>query len=128
MLTVPNALHGIAKTYRSPRVRLKSIRTVADSGCAIQATIISLAVTCDDVTGFSTGQRSRMDVAGFGNTARHERDCKVYEQLHCGPALEQSKILFVLLTQSFLAIFIQLIGKMFFHKLLSHLLFHLVEF
>lgn len=55
MLTVPNALHGIAKTYRSPRVRLKSIRTVADSGCAIQATIISLAVTCDDVTGFSTG-------------------------------------------------------------------------
>lgn len=55
MFTVPNALHGIAKPYRSSRVRLKSIRTVADAGCAIQATIISLAVTCDDVTGFPSG-------------------------------------------------------------------------
>jgi molybdopterin-biosynthesis enzyme MoeA-like protein len=55
MLAVANALHWIAKTYRSPGVRLKGIRTVADSGGAIQATIISLAVACDDVTGFAAG-------------------------------------------------------------------------
>jgi hypothetical protein len=55
MLTVANALHWIAKTYRSPGVRLKRIRAVADSCCAVQTTIISLAVACDDVTGFAVG-------------------------------------------------------------------------
>src|SRR6266404_2752514 len=35
MFTVANALHWIAKTYRSPGVRLKRIRAVADSCCAV---------------------------------------------------------------------------------------------
>lgn len=53
MFTIPNSFNGIAETYRGPGVRLKGIRTIADSSGSIQATIISLAVACDDVTGFA---------------------------------------------------------------------------
>lgn len=48
MLTVANALDLIAETYRGPSVRVKRIRAVADSCCAVQATIISLAVARDE--------------------------------------------------------------------------------
>ena len=49
MLTVANALHRIAETYRGPIIRVKRIQAVANSCCAVQTTIISLAVARDEV-------------------------------------------------------------------------------